>query len=541
MPKVTENDVEVTLETGKHKGRIVQIVRHKKPAKTKRLANNKLDKNFRPPDGGWGWMVAIAAGVSLLSTFPILQQFGILFRTRFTNFGFSSSQIVTLINAQQAASALIGIFSNPLYRTFSYRQISFLGAFLITLGLVATFFSKSYISYFLSITLLYGFGKGFIFSASSQAINSYFDTKRRSAMTLMSTIAGLGPMFLPFVATFLMVQYGVTGAVLFYIGLSLHNFICSFIFQPVQKHAKKLKGERLAENLRILQIDKPPIVPNNGQNGLETCVTQDSDKTYTLITSNNGSFRGPKSLETSPAEEIKFLLKPREEFIRDEQQNQSSLFTKIVDYLHLDLLKDFTYFNLALGLTVIEFTENNFASVLPFILSEFRFSNYEIATCMSMLGSCDQIMKFFIPHTVGKLKCDKRVIMIVSCMLICAARVVVGQTRKVPIALVCFAVMGTNKAIRVAYGNMILSGYVAPKKLSDAIALERTIMGVFSLCSAPIIGMIPDATSYGFFVLSMNGMCVIVGILWFGEDLVRWCIRKLKKSPAETEIKTVEI
>ncbi|XP_055913190.1 monocarboxylate transporter 2-like [Eupeodes corollae] len=537
MSNQSDSDTEASLEA-EIKNAKIQIVQNKKPsAKTK----NGLDKNgtIFPPDGGWGWLVAIAAGISFLSSMPLLLQFGILFRQRFTELGWSSSQIVTLINAQQAASAITGIFSVSLNRILTFRQVSFVGAILVFIGLMATLFSNSYIHYFLSITFVYGFGKAFIFSSSTRAVNSYFKTKRKSAMTVMSSIASLGPIFLPFLSTFLMFQYGITGSVLFYAGFSLHNFISAFVYEPVRKHAKRLKGERLAENLRILHLETPPkgldsklnLQDSNGANNEQASNADKADAplTYSLVIEKNNY--SSNKLDASP-EEMQFLQKPREEFVKEVAPSSRN---RIVDYLHLDLLKDFTYFNLALGLTVIEFTENNFASVLPFILSEFKFTNIEIATSMSILGSCDMIMKFLIPYTVGKLKCDKRVIMIVSCMLICGARVVVGQSRKAPIAFVCFSVMGTNKAIRVAYGNMILPGYVAPKRLSDAIALERTIMGLFSLLAAPIIGLIPDATSYGFFVLSMNGMCVVVALLWFGEDLVRWCFRKLQKSPPKEQ------
>lgn len=78
-------------------------------AKTKQLKTKvKRDGDFIPPDGGWGWMVVIAAGLSNLSALPIFQQFGLLFRDKFARLGISSSQTTTIINIHSALNSCVG-------------------------------------------------------------------------------------------------------------------------------------------------------------------------------------------------------------------------------------------------------------------------------------------------------------------------------------------------------------------------------------------------------------------------------------------------
>jgi len=83
-----------------------------------------------------------------------------------------------------------------------------------------------------------GFGMGISVSASSLAINTYFQQKRRRAAGFSWTITGLGPIFLPHLVTFMLTIYGVQGTTLLFAAISLHAFVCALIYQPVRYHVK---------------------------------------------------------------------------------------------------------------------------------------------------------------------------------------------------------------------------------------------------------------------------------------------------------------
>ncbi|KAH8356609.1 hypothetical protein KR200_010056 [Drosophila serrata] len=204
---------------------------------------NKQDKSdlgedFVAPDGGWAWVVCVAAGVSNLSIYPCLQQFGFLFKDRLGSLGMSSSQITAIINTNPAISACTGLLNGPMFRRFTFRQVAMAGALLISGGIMLTAFCETFLGYMVAYSLLFGFGMGISVSASSLAINTYFQKKRRRAAGFSWTITGLGPIFLPHLVTFMLTIYGVQGTTLLFAAISLHAFVCALIYQPVRYHVK---------------------------------------------------------------------------------------------------------------------------------------------------------------------------------------------------------------------------------------------------------------------------------------------------------------
>ncbi|KAH8304105.1 uncharacterized protein [Drosophila kikkawai] len=210
---------------------------------------NKQDKSdlgddFVAPDGGWAWVVCVAAGVSNLSIYPCLQQFGFLFKDRLGSLGMSSSQITAIINTNPAISACTGLLNGPMFRRFTFRQVAMAGALLISGGIMLTAFCETFLGYMVAYALLFGFGMGISVSASSLAINTYFQQKRRRAAGFSWTITGLGPIFLPHLVTFMLTIYGVQGTTLLFAAISLHAFVCALIYQPVRYHVKPHPPQR---------------------------------------------------------------------------------------------------------------------------------------------------------------------------------------------------------------------------------------------------------------------------------------------------------
>ncbi|KAL7743832.1 hypothetical protein ACLKA6_000239 [Drosophila palustris] len=202
---------------------------------------NRKDKSdlgidFVAPDGGWAWLVCIAAGVSNLSLYPCLQQFGFLFRERLIDLGMSSSQVTAIINTNPAVSACTGLLNGPMFRRFTFRQVAMVGALLCFSGIVLTAFCETFAGYIFAYAVLYGFGMGISVSASSLAINTYFQQKRRRAAGFSWTITGLGPIFLPYLVTFMLKVYDVQDTVLLFAAITLHSFLSALIYQPVRYH-----------------------------------------------------------------------------------------------------------------------------------------------------------------------------------------------------------------------------------------------------------------------------------------------------------------
>ncbi|KAM7349322.1 uncharacterized protein ACRADG_008324 isoform 1-T5 [Cochliomyia hominivorax] len=565
-----------------------KLVKTKKP-KRKRRDKSDLGDNFVAPDGGWGWFVSIASGVNILVTFALAQQFGIIFRDHMANLGISSSQLTTIINIQIAVSAITGLLNGPLFRRFSFRQVAVFGSFLTFIGLFSCVFANSFIFYALSFSCCYGFGRGLTVSASSLAVNTYFKERRRTATAYQFGVAGLGPICLPYLATFLLDYYGVQGTVLCFAGLSLNTVACSLVYQPVKWHVKKhAKDAEASKKLTTRNEDdhiiahpvepETPVLPraNDGWFGSKASLnsptirsrlnsldkTQEGGQTIELKRlnsrdsvrsySNSAKLRSfsvsysIKEVEhedndeqqhnkneennNDKAQEELRLLREREKekelqdaLIEEEHERRKQLpwYMKVVVFFDLDLLRDLTYVNLAMGLTLINFVEINFAILTPFILSDFGFQKHQIALAMSLLGTFDLIIRFLIPLITAKINLSNKTFFVLGIMGMCIGRILLSFTRDFYVMIGIFVWLGLNKAFRTVFWSLIIPGYVPLKRLPAAAGLQLLMSGLFSLAFGPVIGLIRDNTSFAFALNFLNALCFLAITGWVLEAFVR--------------------
>lgn len=121
-------------------------------------------------------------------------------------------------------------------------------------------------------------------------------------------------------------------------------------------------------------------------------------------------------LEPQLAEEL------NKEVIEDDMK-QHSLWQKIVIFFDLNLLRDFTYVNLMLGVTLGNFAELNFSILTPFVLSDWGFTKPQIATAMSLLGGVDIAIRFFVPFIAGKIGWENKTFFLVGIIGMAVGRI----------------------------------------------------------------------------------------------------------------------
>ncbi|XP_076176277.1 uncharacterized protein LOC143151234 [Ptiloglossa arizonensis] len=229
------------------------MIDEKRKDSQKRTGNGNISgENFDPPDGGWGWIIVIAAGFSNFCILPMLQSFGLIFRDRFAELGINSSETTTILNINCAVTACIGLANGPLFKKFSCRQVSFTGALICSASITMLSTTKTFTGALIFFSILYGVGTGITMSANSLALNTYFKQKRRIATGLSWTCTGMGPIIMPQIITLLMPKYGVEGTILIYGGVAFNAVACALLLQPVSQHAKQKRStEKLNEDSEL--------------------------------------------------------------------------------------------------------------------------------------------------------------------------------------------------------------------------------------------------------------------------------------------------
>ncbi|XP_017872466.1 PREDICTED: uncharacterized protein LOC108620104 [Drosophila arizonae] len=559
-----------------------------KKKKKKRRDKGDLGDDFVAPDGGWGWLVAISSGINILVTFALAQQFGVIFRVHFERLGITSSELTTIINTQIAVSAFTGLLNGPLFRRFTYRVVALVGSVLTFVGLFWMVFANTFTIYLLSFSIIYGFGRGLTVSASSLAVNTYFKLKRRTATAYQFGVAGLGPIVCPYFATFLLREFGVVSTVLLFAGASLHTIACSLIYQPVKWHVVKRnkdaealqteKSQALADEedddiIKHVVEPETPVLPraNDGWFGSRASLNSSGTRNRVqpgenghlelrrLSSRDSGGGRQHRSIsvshsikeeahdqdepeyeyeiesreQTQPLKATSQLTAKEQQQLEDEQElerrKKLSFLQKIVIFFDLDLLRDITYVNLAVGITLINFVEINFAILTPFILNNLGFNSNQIAFAMSLLGFFDLIIRFLIPLITAKFSWSNRTFFVVGILGMCLGRFMLSMTTNFYVMISIFLWLGLNKAFRTVFWSLIIPSYVPLKRLPAAAGLQLLMSGTFSMVFGPMIGLIHSTPV----VLNcFNMLCVTAISLWYIED---WIRSRRRKSPPVTD------
>jgi hypothetical protein len=122
------------------------------------------------------------------------------------------------------------------------------------------------------------------------------------------------------------------------------------------------------------------------------------------------------------AQELELCKKAEAEFSGDNAP-VFSLWQKIAIFFDLDLLRDFTYINIMVGVTIANFAELNFSVLTPFVLADYGLEKPQIALCMSLLGMTDISVRFFIPFIAGFIGWENRTFFLFGVMGMAMGRV----------------------------------------------------------------------------------------------------------------------
>ncbi|XP_073834417.1 uncharacterized protein [Musca autumnalis] len=585
---------------------------YKNAGKPKRRDKSDLGPDFIAPDGGWGWVVCMAAGLSNLSLFPALMQYGLVYRQRMVRLDFDAKQIATIINAMLAISSLVGLVNGAMFRRFSFRQVALTGSVMVFTGILLTVFCETFIQYIVCYSTIYGIGLGLTMSANALAVNVYFQKKRRRATGFSWTLTGLGPIIFPHITIFLLNFYGSQGTILVYAGISLNTFLCSLTLQPVQWHTSKEDTKCNTTNVDTFECDycqnqkkrKPSIFSgeylfnegadlpapgyeiiesgtpikagaNDGWFGSKMSLTTSSSRLMKQLskqdsTENGGGYRedgqqnslyrpnnfhrerkiSTKSMVDGShctCAEQKHLMQNVNKTIRQEEEganvqtlleeveqnkNQMTWLQKIAVFFDLDLLKDLTFINLVVGMTIMLFGEVNFSVLTPFILNSFGYSDSQISVAMSLLAGVDIVVRFLAPFALERIKLTNSMTFAIGILAITVGRMAVTLTDSYYLVLVIFILIGFGKGLRMILAPLLVPSYVPLNRLAAATGLQLVFNSFVSFTVGPLLGTITDQFGLIATIHFLNIITCVMLLFW----LLEFLFKKIRKKNAPGEV-----
>lgn len=159
------------------------------------------------------------------------------------------------------------------------------------------------------------------------------------------------------------------------------------------KSNRSMHGQAFRNRANTFNIEKEVL--NIAKDKLEQFVNDSNERSIKC---------NCEEIRRAHIEDIEILKQLESEGIKQ----RFSLWQKIVIFFDLDLLKDFTYINIMVGITIANFAELNFSVLTPFVLSDYGLEKSQIALCMSLLGMTDISVRFFIPFIAGFIGWENR-------------------------------------------------------------------------------------------------------------------------------------
>lgn len=188
---------------------------------------------------------------------------------------------------------------------------------------------------------------------------------------------------------------------------------------------------------------------------------------------------------------LKELELQKQQEVNEEISIEKETFTlwqKIVIFFDLDLLNDWVYINIMIGVTIANFAELNFSVLTPFVLADYGLDKSQIAFCMSLLGITDISVRFFIPFLAGKIGWQNRTFFLFGVLGMAFGRVLLAHFHTYQYALLIAMWIGFNKGLRTVFMALCIPSHVPLDRLPSATGLHLLFSGTFYIIIGPVIG-----------------------------------------------------
>uniref|UniRef100_A0A4W4FI60 Monocarboxylate transporter 7 n=1 Tax=Electrophorus electricus TaxID=8005 RepID=A0A4W4FI60_ELEEL len=138
------------------------------------------------PDGGWGWIVAMAFFIVEAFTYGVIKSFGIFLKDLMCEFNESNSRVSWIISICVFVMTFTAPLSTVLSNRFGFQPVVMFGGLLISLGTISTAFTSYIHQIYVTIGIVAGLGYCLTFLPTVTILSQYF-SRQRSLVTAMAS------------------------------------------------------------------------------------------------------------------------------------------------------------------------------------------------------------------------------------------------------------------------------------------------------------------------------------------------------------------
>lgn len=186
-----------------------------------------------PTDGGWGWVVLIAAFGCAFIMDGCVFTFGAFLKDISKDFQVSDAMTAAVGSLQCAVYLMLSPIASAFINRFGFRVCGMLGSVICCYSALGSSLAKGIESFFFLYGFLYGAGCCFINMAASLVTGFYFEKYRKMAMIFVSAGTSFGIMLLFPLNLLLCNIAGWRSTVLLHSGLLGLTFFFALTFRPL--------------------------------------------------------------------------------------------------------------------------------------------------------------------------------------------------------------------------------------------------------------------------------------------------------------------
>ncbi|XP_059051219.1 monocarboxylate transporter 7-like [Achroia grisella] len=444
------------------------------------------------PDGGWGYMICIAATMVFSITTGFGACFGLLYHDLIVKLKIGSTMITVASGLGVLVNALFGFLTSALLKKLSFRQLAFIAATMFNIGVIGLYLFQSIASFFICYTFLQSAGFGLLLNLTSTILNDYFTTKRLFTVSLTQTAVGITCMAIPKLVEKISEIYGSRECLLIISGISTHLFLAVALMQPVQWHVKKIRlpdDEVIDENLTLLanptnESDNVPVVKVTEIKSPEVQVIEKTDIEVPL----------PDKKQSA----IKILV--------------SELFDK-------DIIKIVYSSIIIVGPSFAFFCDLTFSMIFPQALYSLQWNYENVATAISIVAFGDTAARgvfILLNNWLYKMGIEK--LFIIGLGIACIARIGMLLSKDITPVLIFMTFIGVSRCFFVILGPLVIVDAVGVEKFTAANGTFMMVVGIISIVLGPLTGAVRDITgSYTVVFSIMAGIILLVMVIWIIE------------------------
>ncbi|XP_033333700.1 monocarboxylate transporter 9 [Megalopta genalis] len=196
-----------------------------------------------PPDGGWGWVVVVAAFIVNLIGDGVTFSFGVIYVEFLNYFDEGKFKTAWIGSIFMAMPLLCGPVASFLTDRYGCRRVCIAGSILATTGFVITSYANSMAVLVFTFGILPGFGLSLCFVTAVVIVAYYFDKKRSLATGLSGCGSGIGTFICAPLTQYLLDEYGWRGTTLILAGLFLQLAVCGCLMRDPEWTTSRAKAK----------------------------------------------------------------------------------------------------------------------------------------------------------------------------------------------------------------------------------------------------------------------------------------------------------